>query len=523
MQLFYPKPIIAPSTLKVIDKHYRFFVSLFIAYFCFCWIYKLSVLPGLHGDEAWAGLRADTWTRSGVEHLYGMNTYTGILQTLLAYVIFDTFKIGVVQLRIGGVLFNIAALIIFAKIFVNSKQRRALLLFLLIISQSALYLTSPRIAWEVNSFTLFFIALLAASALQILKSANKHNLSWILVLFIVNILGTYNHVIFSCIAAAMLLGVLLYSFLYKDYTLKKAIIILVFNQLNVLIVFFVMRLWLDSVVIKAPAMTSAVCATLLACELYLVVRLSKFEFDYLFPVNKTIIYGFLTIGFSFFMFYHGVALFEVFSSYKVVIQTYSYQQNAFVQGLFISGGVVFACYLCYFLFFDIVRGGNKALLALVIVAYFAIFPAYTANCSFRYYLCVYALLSIYMSIKMCQSRLSVLPLYISLFTTGICLNFSLLNIFSAPERHLKAIDFTIGNHQVETSAHFLPNKPLIDFLKTNQISDITYISEQYFLEQPILFYELFEPWRKSNGRKAVIDYNFKEVNNGFMMHKLTSP
>jgi len=56
---------------------------LFLSYYGFWWLYKLDVLPGLHGDEAWFGLKADEFNRQGIAHLYGMNTYTGILQPLL--------------------------------------------------------------------------------------------------------------------------------------------------------------------------------------------------------------------------------------------------------------------------------------------------------------------------------------------------------------------------------------------------------------------------------------------------------
>ncbi|WP_216641627.1 hypothetical protein [Pedobacter ginsengisoli] len=69
----------------------------------FWWIYKLDVLPGLHADEAWSGLKAVQFQNEGVSQIIGMNNYTGILQTLLTGLSFDLFGRGVFQLRLGGV------------------------------------------------------------------------------------------------------------------------------------------------------------------------------------------------------------------------------------------------------------------------------------------------------------------------------------------------------------------------------------------------------------------------------------
>src|SRR5690348_17112892 len=120
----------------------------FFCYFIFWWSYKLDFLPGLHADEAWAGLKAKQFADKGVTQLSGMNNYTGIIEILLADIAFKFFGVGVVQLRIGGIIFNALGLLLLCYTSFSFRAYKGTLSGLLVLAQSSLYMTSPRVAWE---------------------------------------------------------------------------------------------------------------------------------------------------------------------------------------------------------------------------------------------------------------------------------------------------------------------------------------------------------------------------------------
>ncbi|MDB5143110.1 MAG: hypothetical protein JWQ66_1823 [Mucilaginibacter sp.] len=502
---------------RPIKKLFPVIILVFIAYFGFWWLYKLDVLPGLHGDEAWVGLKANEFSRHGIDHLYGMNTYTGILQPLAARFVFQLFNVGVFQLRVSSVLFNLMGLLIIGLTLYKNKLRKMLVLFLLIISQSALYLISPRVAWEVNTFTLFFLSLLLASAFKIINGIDKPKNGWVLVFWVGNILGTYNHVIFSCLSIAALTGVTAWSLYTQSLFLKNAVYILLINLLNLILVYLCMKYWLDIPMFKTPYVLFVVAVLLLA-QIYMLKVFIKLPFGKTIKIAPWLMYIVLIVAFFCFAFYHGIALWQVMANYKLLIHAYSYQPPLFFELIFLAAGCLFAIYVCYFLFKDITRGGPASLYAFIIAAYMALLPFYTTNCSFRYYLSIYAILALYMALKISENLKLCVPVLASLVITICLLNGMLINIFTSVGRPIKAMDFKIGNGQVETSAHFLPNKPLIDFIKKNRIGKVTYIADQYFLEQPVLFYQLINPWQGLPANTAIIDYDFTGYKQGYMLY-----
>ncbi|MDN5284202.1 MAG: hypothetical protein JWR38_476 [Mucilaginibacter sp.] len=493
---------------------------LFLVYFGFWWLFKLDILPGLHGDEAWAGLKANEFNKIGINHLYGMNTYTGILQPLISSFLFKSIGLGVYQLRITGAIFNLLALVIICITLHVHKKGRISVFFLLIFSQSALYLIAPRVAWEVNTFTLFFISLLIAATVNIMSDVMTFKPFWIILFFIGNILGTYNHVLFSCISVAALIAVVLRSLYNKNQSLQKVIVLLVFNLINVILVFVSMRYWLDMSVFQTPYLVVLITAAILTVEIIFLKKLPNVITHHSFKINihTNFIYLVLAILLFSFIIFHGMALFQVISNFKLIIHAYSYPFTPIIKLLFLAGGCVIGFYLCFYLAEDI-KDKSTSLFAFFIITYLGLLSIYTTNCSFRYYLSIYTIVSLYLAIKMGKRINRAIPLIISLLLTVVLINIFMFKIFNYPERPIKAMDITIGNGQVETSAHFLPNKPLIDFLKKNEIDKIHYFSEQYFLEQPVLFYQLIEPWKQEPGNTAIIDYDYSGNKHGYMLYR----
>jgi hypothetical protein len=262
-----------------------------------------------------------------------------------------------------------------------------------------------------------------------------------------------------------------------------------------------------------------VIALLLMAELFILKALVKLPICRSLVIPAVIVKILLLIACIRFAAYHAMALFQVLSTYKLLIHAYSYQPGMMIKLLFLAGGCIFAFYLCWFLLKDTTGKTPTSPFACVIIAYFGLLPFYTTSCSFRYYLSIYAIIGLYMAAKAGKNIVRSIPLLTSLAAMLILLNIILVIVFTSPDRPLRAMDFIIGNNQVETSAHFLPNKPLIDFLKMNQVGEIKYLSEQYFLEQPVLFYKLVTPWETSPANQAIIDYDFTGYKQGFMLYK----
>ena len=69
----------------------------------------LEILPGLHGDEAWAGLRARALA-GGQVTVYGVTTYTGPIQHYLLLPILEAFGYRVWALRSLTVLASLLSI-----------------------------------------------------------------------------------------------------------------------------------------------------------------------------------------------------------------------------------------------------------------------------------------------------------------------------------------------------------------------------------------------------------------------------
>jgi len=492
----------------------------FFCYFIFWWVYKLDFLPGLHADEAWSGLKAKQFADKGITQLNGMNNYTGIAQILLADVAFDFFGIGVAQLRIAGIVLNTLGLLLLCYTSFSFRIHKATLSGLLILAQSSLYLTSPRVAWEVNSLTLFFLAILVISISKILAGSNRFKSIWIVLFFTSNILGTYNHVIFSCISVAGFAGVMLWSVHYKSREYSKLIILLSINLFNLTFLFLIMRYNLGFILSGIDYVLPVLCLVLMA-ELFLYYWLKKIVVPtYLkISIGQELIYFILILSVTVFVIFHGIAFFEVLTSYKLLLQVYSFESSIMAK-LFLTGtGSIFLFYSIMFLWYDF-QNRKCSILTFLFITYLGIFCIYTIHCSFRYYLALYALLACYSAYKISQRAKGSKILIISLISGFFTMNGILYDIYCTDNPILKAIDFKIGNGQIETSAHFLPKQPVLDFLKKNKIGTINYLPENpYFLTEPILFYKLIRPWPELNSNKGLINFDFNSYGNGFLLYK----
>ncbi|MCC8427311.1 hypothetical protein [Mucilaginibacter sp. UR6-11] len=476
------------------------------------------MLPGLHGDEAWVGLKAHDYQTQPIDRLSGMTYYTGILQSLVAQLSFKLFGIGVYQLRVPGAIVNFLSLIVIVSTFLYYKFYKEAVLFLSMLAASSLYVISARIAWEVNTFTLFFLAISFSSLIAIYTAVNKKRLLWVCLFWLANIFGSYNHIIYSCIGVAGFLGLLLWAVQRGAILNSKLLVLSGVNVFNVAAIFLLQRYNLNFIYLHLSYL-----------PIYLVVLMFLEVLIYYRFSDTSVTIGFLPLKFNYFftsilgltfVFYHGVGFFDVLSQYKFILEAYSYECSLVFQTIFAIGAGLFAFFGARLLVNDLRASPTEnTIFAYIVVCYLALLALYTTKNSLRYYLVIYAILCFYMAFKL-DRKSRTLKIFIgSQLLTIILINAALLDVFTHDPIAVRAVDFRIGNGQEETSSAFLPKKPILDFLKNNHISKINYMCYPYFVEQPIKFYKLVSPWSESKNDSALIDYDYLKYGSGFLLIK----
>lgn len=159
---------------------------------------RLNSFPGLHGDEAWVGLRALEQQARGMFTLRGMNGYTGSLFPEIVSLVFSIVPAGVGSLRLAGALLNGLALGVTALAF--RKRGTAAFCFTLAMGSSLLFLFYSRVAWEVNALQNLLLALVLL-ALPHLLQGGRSSRRWLFLLLLAFSLGCWSHAIF--VAAAL--------------------------------------------------------------------------------------------------------------------------------------------------------------------------------------------------------------------------------------------------------------------------------------------------------------------------------
>lgn len=514
---------INPNTLNKLGHHLNLFIiknvgliSVFLfGYFMWWWVYKIDLLPGLHADEAWFGLEAVKINKTGITTLTGMTPYTGILQQLVSACSFRIFGVGVMQLRFTTVLFNLAGLYIIRDT-VYRLRKTASIVLLLMLAQSVLIITSSRIAWEVNTFHLFFFSIAFLSLVQIIKNGNKRFI-WQNIFLFSNILGAYNHIIFSSLILGLFLGLLFYTIVFKDGTYIKIMYLAAISLSNTVILFLAFK-YIPNIIGKANP------AILLALLVYLVgyqVRLIKsLELTWLVArtgVLKYFIAVFVLFGLFLFVVHHGLAFFQFISNVRVFESIYSLSPDLIFKAIYSLCTTVFIIYLFFQLVQDLRKRNVLTPFALIIIFSFAVFTFYTTANSLRYYILLYFLCTTYLSLGIDRFRRGHYPLLLTILTMILMNSYLLVKIYNCSTDEVSALRVTVGNSQEENSGHFLPNKPLIDFLKKNKVGKIKIITNDYFIGLPIAFYEQSSPWIKVEDNRAVIDYDSNPKGNGFDM------
>ncbi|MES2378137.1 MAG: hypothetical protein V4553_16225 [Bacteroidota bacterium] len=488
----------------------------FIIYFAFAGFYKLNYLPGLHGDEAWIGIKANSFNQFGIHQIRGMNTYTGILQILISQLVFKVWGIGVFQLRAGTVVLNILTFLTIIFYLIKQKQSGSAIFYMLILAQSSLILAFYRVAWEVNTLTHFFLA----TSFILLKSINKNsrwNFWYFFLFLLVNILASYNHIIFSCAPIAGFFALIIWKLNTGGKTYDHIAWLLCINLMNIVGIFLIMN-YCNYPIGENLLLSLSMLLIIVLIEIWSVQYLTKqipFEIPKIMILDLPI-KAFLTIGILIFVFFHGIAFASVLANYKILLEVYSFEQSTFYKIVFVINAVILAVYFSHCLY-RVFNKQNVPFFAFFIIVYLCLFNLYTRNTSYRYYLEFYFIFTFFVATNLAvkTNRLVTLSL---LLTFSITVHtFCVIFFFNRP---LKAIRFVRSPGQVETSAHFLPKEPLLDFIKKNNIGYITSLTDNsFFITQPLEFYNLVKERPDTASRSVLIMYDYKHYGSGFQFVK----
>lgn len=168
---------------------------------------NLDVLPGLHGDEAWVGLRARQILLGGPSSIHGMNGYTGAAFPVLVAASFRAFGISVWSLRGVGVAFNLATIALLAISAAVVGRGRGVFALLFLIGGSTLMTSKTRIAWELTACGPVLAALAILTCVLWLRAeerlSRRATTLGSLAVFVVNATGVYNHFLFLSFAGAL--------------------------------------------------------------------------------------------------------------------------------------------------------------------------------------------------------------------------------------------------------------------------------------------------------------------------------
>ncbi len=189
---------------------------------------NLDVSPGLHGDEAWFGLRAGQMMAGAERSIHGMTAHSGALFPLAVAGSFRVFGVSVWSLRVPGAVCNVLALGLLAWQVWKLRQRAgSATLLLLLLAGSVLVTAESRLAWEVTALGPLFAALLLALAVRILGQAHPVRGPWLagMALVVVATLGTYSHLIFLALVAGMFVSSLACAVRFREYETRSLLFV----------------------------------------------------------------------------------------------------------------------------------------------------------------------------------------------------------------------------------------------------------------------------------------------------------
>jgi hypothetical protein len=472
------------------------FPFVWIAIIALFWLYGLEQYPVLHGDEAWFGNVAYLSSISADYDWHGMNLYTGAIQQNLVAAFFNLFGVGMFQLRIVGVIFNVIAVGIFIYSLLSvGYGRRYALFFLLFISQSVLWLVYPRIAWEVNSFNLFFMALIFWALINMYSQSLRTVPMF--VFFSATLFGSYNHIIFACIPVALLVSSVLHDIQNQVFRPDR-LLLLTANVFNVIVLFALMNF--DKGFFGNNYLIQS-CLLLLLLMIVEVIILRKIgskgiellRLDPRIPVYlvNLAIAGLLTI----FIWKHGIAFYDTAASFKTFTHIYSFEPHDHVITIYHIFTIGLLSFLAIQLYRELRTSDNY--FALFIISYAGLLTLLTRGNSPRYYMCLLVIIFLYLTVKLGKNIRGKL-FAASLVLMSLLSWSQLLTIYSQDQIACAQHYVTFGK-QVEPLEHFRP------LPSENQISVTSgVVKDDRFDRERLRFWNFIKSHERGDSKKSSV-------------------
>ncbi len=485
-----------------------------IAAMAFFWVYQIDVFPGLHGDEAWFGIEACLANKSGSYSWHGMNHYTGSLEQNLVSVAFAHFGSDTSSLRLVGILANMAALcILYCALSGIPGYKGRALCFFLFLCQSSLWMIYPRIAWEVNAFTLLFMSLLLWSSVRIWNSSPGF---WTACLFLLAcLLGGYNHILFACIPLSILSATILRGFRNRYFHLDQLLLsaaALLNSSVLFGLMFFRKGAFFDANIRWIGPLLIAM--VLLESRSITRIGQKKVPVDFPAPAFACRMTNIVAAIFVFaFLRNHAAAVYDVLSNDRILSHIYSFSPHPSAVFVFRLAAAATLAATAVLIYRDW-RSGSPGF-APFVISYAGLLSLFTTAHSPRYYLSFTIILFLYLSLKI-ASRSHFRYLTNALSALSVTLFAQLYLVYSNKDRTFIPREVSFGSIR-EPSSHFLPLSPVVNYLRENRIQEVETQFHSYFIKTPIRFIELTQPWQQNPGTKIHVEYGKTADNGGFVI------
>ncbi|MGV7214962.1 hypothetical protein [Bradyrhizobium sp. UFLA05-112] len=456
---------------------------------------RLNSFPGLHGDEAWVGLRAFEQQARGMFTLRGMNGYTGSLFPEIVTMSFSIISPGVGSLRLAGVVLNSLALGLSAVAL--WRRGGAAIYFVLLMGSSLLFLFYSRVAWEVNALQNLLLAIVLLT-LPHVAEPGRGRPKWLFLLLLTFSLGCWSHAIF---AAAALSFAAAATFVALKWPGESSARLLLIGQLNLLVQFVLSARYFvgdgsfSSRVL--PAMLVGLAFLALATHAYLRLECRLLPHALRAITDRRVascvdpmLAGFVVLSLaaspigdvSFFGTASGVILLERVVSYLPgpIEMTALHARMALLLAIFAA--------IALGAFRGKRNGPEQLILPLFVLWTIAYFPALRlsiASVADRYYIIPQFLLFVSIALGLDSFRATWRILVISLLLVAFAA--AQVTAFREALRENDRTPFELFNYAgyTDTSRHFMKLGVLTDYLKSRSYCRVE--SSSFFIAQPMRF------------------------------------
>ena len=487
---------------------------------------RLGTMPGLHGDEAWFGLRAWNIANGRSASIHGMNAYTGAAFPYLVSLVFRALGPSQISLRAVGVACNLTMLTVLASTcaFVR-KSKEGAIVFLLLAGASLIVTCELRVAWEVTALNPLLASVLLATSVVWVADSSAGGLPRRTLtlgcagLFLVSALGTFSHFIFVVFCIGLLIASVVSALRCRTASSLQLAAALCVSLAN-LVVLGLAKLWLFK---HARSPTPAVGGFLvgLVLEAFVLARvLSSAE-----VISRArarlergsralgwLLTGYFTVGGIAFAITHSMAFVQTLANDVLVRRLYSVPLP--LPLLLLSYAYVAMLSLVYV--GELVRlakggaaAGGETFLLVLPAASAAALPLFVHANSIRHYVPIVLtlLLGVWVRLSRLEGFLRKTAMW-ALFGYGAVLNAFVLAIVRSPQHYndVTPMHFRLG-HSIETSAHFLALDEIFARMTADGVAT-TVTAEPFFIGGPLEFYAVAVPVKPTPATVATINYDY---------------